>query len=67
MISIELDGATYRFDSYDDLEVCKDILEDVLKTPFSSQYTKTLKMVAVMRNVLKTASESRDLKKFQRT
>ncbi len=54
MVSLEVDGKRYGFDSYDDMEVSKEILEDILQTNWTDQRVKTIRMVHSMRKVLES-------------
>lgn len=53
MIRVEVDGRCYDFDSYDDLETTKGILEDILRQDCERR-VKTKKVVLAMRKVLET-------------
>lgn len=52
MVYIDVDGKRYAFDTYDDMEVCKEILEDILKTNWTRQQLKTIRLVNTLGLVL---------------
>ena len=52
MIRIEMDGWSYDFDSYDELEVDLGILEDILAKRTRCQLVPTVDVVCKMRKVL---------------
>ena len=54
MVYLNVDGKRYEFDNYDDLEVTKSILEDILTTSWMDQRIKTIRVVNSMRKVLES-------------
>ena len=55
MVHINVDGKRYSFDNYDDMEVCKQILEDIwysMRADFRGGELKTIRVINSMRIAL---------------